>query len=187
MTTARRWLAVIIALAIGCAIDGRAVPLRAQGEVAPLVVIETSQGTVTFVTFPNEAPLTVAHIIALVKRGFYDGQRIHRAIPGFVVQFGDPQTRDEGARSVWGLGTAASSGTPVGVAEITKRRPHLQGAVGLAHMGEPAKGDSQIYITLERRPDLDGQYSVFGQVVDGADVLARLRVGDLITRVFVRE
>src|SRR5262249_21639196 len=147
----------------------------------------TSIGSVTFVTFPNEAPLTVSHIVDLVKRGFYDGQRIHRAIPGFVVQFGDPQTRDLTARSVWGLGAEASSGAPVGVAEITKRRPNLQGAVGLAHMGDPAQGDSQIYITLAKRPDLDGQYAVFGQVVDGAAVLSQLQVGDEIRRVFVRE
>jgi len=187
VTPSRRWLAGIAALAISCVVAGHGARLGAQGEMAPLVVAETSQGTVTFVTFPGEAPVTVGHILALVKRGFYDGQRIHRVVPGFVVQFGDPQTRDENTKSVWGLGAAASSGTPVGIAEITERRPHLQGAVGLAHMGEPAKGDSQIYITLDKRADLDGQYAVFGQVVDGADVLARLRVGDLISRVFVRE
>jgi peptidyl-prolyl cis-trans isomerase B (cyclophilin B) len=185
--TRRRWLAGALAVAISCAFDGHRATLEAQADIAPLVVIETSRGTMTFVTFPADAPATVAHILGLVKRGFYDGQRIHRAVPGFVVQFGDPQTRDDAARSVWGLGAAASSGTPVGIAEIGKRRLHLEGAVGLAHMGEPARGDSQIYITLERRPDLDGQYAVFGQVVDGADVLPQLQVGDSIVRMSVRE
>ncbi len=138
-------------------------------------------------TFPADAPLTVAHVTDLARRGFYDGQRIHRVVSGFVVQFGDPQSRDVNIRELWGRGGAASSGVPIGVAEITKRRPNLQGAVGLAHMGEPGKGDSQIYITLARRTDLDGQYAVFGQVVEGADVLTRLQVGDEIRRVYIRE
>ena len=161
--------------------------LAAQFESAPLIVVETSKGLFSFVTFPNEAPRTVAHIVDLVKAGFYDGQRIHRAIPGFVIQFGDPQSRELSTRELWGRGPAASSGKPIGIAEITKRRPNLAGAVGLAHMGEPAKGDSQSYVTLDRRVDLDGQYAVFAQVVDGAEVLARLQVGDEIRRMYVRE
>ena len=179
---------VVACLALACAlfVAGSA-RLRAQIDDGPLVVLDTTQGTVAFVTFPEEAPATVAHVVALVRRGFYDGQRFHRAVPGFLVQFGDPASRDLRARERWGLGRDASSGTPVGVAEITKRRPNLQGAVGLAHMGEPAKGDSQIYITLERRADLDGQYAVFGQVVEGADVLTRLQVGDEIRRAYIRD
>jgi peptidyl-prolyl cis-trans isomerase B (cyclophilin B) len=164
-----------------------AAPLAAQLKTAPLVVVETSKGTFAFVTFPTEAPKTVAHLVALVRRGFYDGQRVHRALPGFLVQFGDPQTRDPSKRELWGRGDAASSGTPIGVSEISKKRPHLAGAVGVAHMGNPARADSQIYITLAPRPDLDGQYTVFGQVVEGEDVPAKLQVGDEITRVFVRE
>lgn len=160
--------------------------VQAQDD-APLVVVETTKGSFAFVCFPADAPVTVAHIVALVKAGFYDGQRIHRAIPGFLVQFGDPQTRDVAARDRWGRGAAAASGTPVGVAEISKRRPHLSGAVGMAHMGVPAKADSQIYVTLARRSDLDGQYAVFGQIAQGADVLPRLEVGDEIIRVYLRE
>jgi cyclophilin family peptidyl-prolyl cis-trans isomerase len=129
--------------------------------------------------------VTVAHVVALVKSGFYDGQRIHRAAPGFVVQFGDPQTRDPSTRALWGRGAAAASGKPVGAAEITRRRLHVKGAVGMAHMGDPAKGDSQLYVTLAPRPDLDGQYAVFGQVTNGQEVVESLQVGDLITRVYV--
>jgi cyclophilin family peptidyl-prolyl cis-trans isomerase len=155
--------------------------------VAPLLVVDTSKGTFTIQTFPNDAPKTVEHIAMLVRNHFYDGQHVHRALSGFVVQFGDPQSRDLGKRDVWGLGDAASSGKPVGVAEMTARRTHTAGAVGLAHMGEPAKGDSQIYIALAARHELDGKYAVFGQVVEGADVPAMLEVGDEITRVTVRE
>ncbi len=184
--TRRRALLWLLGL-IASTVVGAHGDVAAQSDTAPLIVVETSKGSFAFVTFPIEAPRTVAHIVDLVKAGFYDGQRVHRAIPGFVIQFGDPQSRDLSKRELWGRGAAASSGKPIGVAEITKRRPHLAGAVGLAHMGEPAKGDSQIYVTLDRRADLDGQYAVFAQVVDGADVLARLQVGDEIRRMYVRE
>jgi cyclophilin family peptidyl-prolyl cis-trans isomerase len=152
-----------------------------------VVVVETSKGTFVFETYPEEAPVTVAHVVSLVRQRFYDGQRVHRAIPGFVVQFGDPQTRDLERRHSWGRGAAGGSGTQVGVAEITTRRLHRRGAVGMAHMGDPAKADSQVYVTLAPRPDLDGRYVVFGGVISGLDVPSRLAVGDEIRRVFIRE
>jgi cyclophilin family peptidyl-prolyl cis-trans isomerase len=151
----------------------------------PVVVVETARGTFSFETFPNDAPLTVAHIVALVSSGFYDGQRVHRAVPGFVVQFGDPQSRDLAKRELWGRGPAAASGKPIGAVELTKRRVHVKGAVGVAHMGDPGKADSQIYITLANRPDLDGQYVVFGQVIGGDEVPAALQPGDVITRAYL--
>ena len=152
----------------------------------PVVVVETSKGTFSFEMFPNEAPVTVAHVLALVRARFYDGQRVHRAQPGFVVQFGDPQTRDPGKRELWGRGAAAGSGKPVGAVETSKKHPHVKGAVGLAHMGDPNKAESQIYVTLVRRSDLDGRYVVFGQVISGEDVPSELQVGDDIRRVYVR-
>lgn len=160
--------------------------LSAQRSV-PLIVVETSRGTFAFDTYPKEAPVSVAHIVQLAKSGFYDKQRVHRAVSGFLAQFGDPQTRDLDKRSDWGRGDAASSGSPIGVAEISLKRKNVALAVGLAHAGEPAKADSQLYILLEARPALDGQYAVIGQVVEGEDVPARLQVGDEITRVYVRE
>jgi cyclophilin family peptidyl-prolyl cis-trans isomerase len=161
---------------------------RAAGQSrGPVVVVETVRGSFEFETFPIDAPLTVAHIVGLVKSGFYDGQRVHRAVPGFVVQFGDPQTRDVDTRPSWGRGAAAASGKPIGAAEITERRVHVKGAVAVAHMGDPAKGDSQIYVALANRPDLDGQYVVFGQVTDGDDVPGALQVGDVIVRVYLKQ
>ena len=162
-------------------------PLSAQLKTAPLIVVETEKGTFAFETFPNEAPLTVEHIVALVRAGFYDGQRVHRALSGFIVQFGDPQTRDLAKRELWGRGAGASSGKAIGTAEISKRRRNDAGAVGVAHMGDPAKADSQIYVTLAPRHDLDGQYAVFARLTEGEEVPARLVAGDLIRRVFVRE
>jgi peptidyl-prolyl cis-trans isomerase B (cyclophilin B) len=153
----------------------------------PRIVVETSEGTFEIETYPDDAPKTVAHVVALVRQGFYDGQRIHRAVPGVLVQWGDPQSRDLAQEADWGRGAAASSGNPVGAAEISKKRPHRAGAVALSHPGVPAQGDSQIYVTLADRPDLNGKYAVFGQVVSGSEVPARLERGDLIRKVYVKE
>jgi len=140
----------------------------ASAQPGLVIVVETTKGAFAFETYPNEAPKTVAHVIQLVRDGFYDGQHFHR-------------------ESDWGRGQAATSGTPVGVPEMSKKRTHTKGAVALAHTGDPAKADSQIYVTLADRPDLDGRYTVFGHVVAGADVPARIQRGDLITRMYVRE
>jgi peptidyl-prolyl cis-trans isomerase B (cyclophilin B) len=154
---------------------------------APVIVVDTTKGTFEIETYPTEAPRTVAHVVDLVKRGFYDGQRVHRAAPGFVVQWGDPRSRDTAQSADWGLGEAASSGTPIGVAEITKKRTHTIGAVAMAHDGIPGHADSQMFVTLADRPDLNGKYAVFGHVVTGEDVPARLERGDLIRRMYLKD
>jgi cyclophilin family peptidyl-prolyl cis-trans isomerase len=153
----------------------------------PVIVVETTRGAFAFETYPDDAPKTVAHIVQLVRKGFYDGQRFHRALPGFVIQWGDPRSRDPEAQADWGRGDQASSGTPIGAPEISRKHLQTKGAVGVAHYGDPAKGDSQIYVTLADRPDLNGRYAVFGHVVAGADVPERIQRGDLITRMYVRE
>jgi peptidylprolyl isomerase len=154
---------------------------------APVLIVETSKGSFEIETYPVEAPKTVAHVVALVKRGFYDGQRVHRALPGFVVQWGDPRSRETAAESEWGRGPAASSGAPIGAAEITKKRLHTRGAVAMAHPGVPGQADSQMYVTLADRRDLNGKNTVFGQVIAGGDVPARLERGDVIRKMSVRE
>jgi peptidyl-prolyl cis-trans isomerase B (cyclophilin B) len=174
----------LVLAAIGCYLV--LAPISAQ-RTTPVVVVETSQGTFAFEMFPREAPLSVGHIEKLVRAGFYDGQRVHRAVPGFIVQFGDPQTRDLDKRGVWGRGAEASSGQPVGVAEMSSAHKNVKSAVGLAHMGEPAQADSQLYVLLDTRSELDGQYAVIGQVVEGDEIPARLQAGDQIRRVYVRE
>jgi peptidylprolyl isomerase len=174
-------LAALLLVAIGLA---AAAPAQTTG---PVVVVETAKGTFAFETFPAEAPKTVAHIVALVKRGFYDGQRVHRALPGFVVQWGDPRSRDVGQEGDWGRGEAASSGSPIGIAEMSKLHRHVKGAVGVAHQGTPATADSQIYVTLADRPDLNGRYVVFGRIISGGEVPEQLQKGDLIRRMYVKE
>jgi len=149
----------------------------------PVIVVETVKGTFEFETYPNEAPRTVARIVELVNKRFYNGQRVHRVVPNFVMQLGDPATRDMTRQADWGRG---GSGTPVGVAEITKSRTHVKGAVAMAHAGDASKADSQWYVTLSPQTRLDGQYTVFGKVISGMDVVSKLEVTDRIIRVTVR-
>ena len=163
-----------------------AASVSAQDRPGPVVVVETDRGTFSFDTYPADAPRTVAHVLELIKRGFYDGQRVHRAESGFVVQWGDPRSRDLSQRANWGRGPDASSGNPIGVSEITKKRRHTRGAVGVAHAGLPSQADSQIYVTLADRPDLNGRYTVFGHIVDGEDVVSALQAGDQIRKMSIR-
>ena len=174
-----------IARVIACALLLAPVVLRAQ--TGPVIVVETTKGAFAFETYDNEAPKTVAHVVQLVRQGFYDGQRVHRALAGFVVQWGDPRSRDTSREADWGRGDAASSGAPIGAAEMSRKHTHTKGAVAMAHPGDPSKADSQIYVTLADRPDLDGRYAVIGHIIAGADVPARLQRGDLITRMYVRQ
>src|SRR5688500_9262838 len=161
--------------------------LAAQGAAqksagaGPVLVVETGKGTFQIEMYPGEAPKTVEHILALAKRNFYNGHRVHRVVKGFVVQFGDPQSRDMTKRDRWGSG---GSGRSIGVAEI--KRKHVVGAVAAAHIGDPRLGDSQMYITFAAQPKLDRDYTVFGQVRSGMDVAQKLTVNDIIRRITVK-
>jgi len=160
-----------------------AVPTPRSG---PVIVIETAKGAIEFETYPDDAPKTVAHVVSLAKRGFYNGMRFHRVVPGFIVQVGDPQSRDMSKREWWGRGDFAGSGTPVGVAEISKKHLHVRGAVAMAHPGNPAEADAQFYITLTAQPKLDGKYAVFGRVISGLDVVAKIQVADVVKKLYVK-
>ena len=174
-------LGAAVAVLVGPTLAGQ------RARPAPVIVVETTKGTFAFETYPAEAPKTVAHVVALVRRKFYDGQRIHRVVPGILVQWGDPQSRDARKEADWGRGAAASSGQPIGVSEIPTKRPHVAGAVAMAHPGSPAAADSQMYVTLAKRTELDGYYTVFGYVIAGPDVPSRMQRGDVITRMYVKE
>src|SRR5215218_990242 len=126
-------------------------PARAPAKAgpAPVIVLETAKGTIEIETFPEDAPKTVEHIVALVKKNFYNGMRFHRAEENFLVQVGDPQSRDMSRESWWGRGPG--SGSPIGVSEITKKRRHAPGTVAMAHVGDAKLADSQFYIIIQPR------------------------------------
>ena len=151
----------------------------------PIVVLETEKGVIEFETYPEEAPKTVARILELVKKGFYNGHRFHRAEPNFLIQVGDPQSRNVAMQEWWGRG--AGTGKPIGVAEITKKRRHIRGAVAMAYPGsDPRAADCQFYVTLRPAPELDSKYTVFGKVISGLAVVDRIRRSDILRKASVR-
>jgi cyclophilin family peptidyl-prolyl cis-trans isomerase len=172
-----------------CALVVMAFPLPARQTspgAGPVIVLETAKGTIEFETYPDEAPRTVAQIVGLVKRDFYDGQRFHRADPAFgLIQIGDPQSRNMLMQELWGR---AGSGKPVGVAEITKKRRHVRGAVGIAYPGtDPRSADSQFFIDTKPHPEWDAKYTVFGHVTTGMDVVDRIQIADVLRKAYVKE
>lgn len=153
----------------------------------PVIVLETVKGIIELETYPEEAPKTVAQIVGLVKKNFYNGQRFHRAADtGFgLIQIGDPQTRNMTMREWWGRG---GSGKPIGVAEITKKRRHVRGAVAMAYPGtDPRSADSQFFINTKPHPEWDAKYTVFGRVIKGMDVVEKIQISDVLKKAYVKE
>ena len=190
----RQVMVIALLLAIGGTAQLGAQTARGRGVASPLpvVVFETSKGNFEVEFYPDDAPKSVEHILRLVRLNFYNGLRVHRFVAGFVVQFGDPQTRDMTKRDRWGGG---GSGRAIGVAEISPKRTHKLGAVALASDSRgPTSADSQIYICLNGPAryappnyELNGKYAVIGQVTSGMDVVQKLRELDVIRRAAVKQ
>jgi peptidylprolyl isomerase len=136
-------------------------------------ILETNQGTLTFELFPDSAPKTVARFSELVKKGFYNGLAFYRVVPKFLVQTGDPS----------GGGTGGSGQNLP--AEFNERK-HGVGTVGMARRHDPDSADSQFYICLEPQPFLDGKYTVFGQVIDGLELLPKIQEGDTVRKLSLK-
>jgi cyclophilin family peptidyl-prolyl cis-trans isomerase len=149
----------------------------------PVIVLETVKGTIEIELFAKEAPKSVERLLTLVGQNFYRGQRFHRVEPNFLIQIGDPASRDFTKRARWGQG---GSGQAIGVAEIVRTRRHVRGAVGLAHAGRPERADSQFYIMRGARPGLDGKYTIVGRVIAGMDVVDKTELNDMVRRAFVK-
>ena len=181
-------IAMIATLGVVAAVGAQTAGRGGAKGALPVVVFETAKGSFEVEFYPTEAPKSVEHILTLVRRNFYNGLRVHRFVEGFVVQFGDPQTRDMTKKASWGSG---GSGRTIGVAEISPKRPHKLGAVALAYAsrGGPTSADSQLYVCLNgpaRYSALEGDYAVIGQVVSGMDVVQQLRELDVIRRATVK-
>jgi cyclophilin family peptidyl-prolyl cis-trans isomerase len=165
-----------------------AMPAFAQGggqaaPAGPVLVFETEKGTFEIETFPKEAPKTVGHIVGLVEKRFYNGLRVHRVVNNFVVQLGDPQTRDMTKKDAWGSG---GSGKPIGVAEFSKTMKHSVGMVSMAHAGQPERADSQFFIVIGPASHLDGKHQIWGRIASGMDVVRKLAMPDRIIRASVK-
>jgi cyclophilin family peptidyl-prolyl cis-trans isomerase len=136
-----------------------------QNKVAEL---HTSAGEIDIRFFPDVAPNHVKNFIDLAEKGFYNGTKFHRVIPGFMIQGGDPNTVS-GSPSTWGTG---GSGKNVG-AEFSSVK-HKRGIVSMARSSAPDSASSQFFIMVADYPSLDGQYSVFGQVTKGLDIADKI-------------
>jgi len=133
-----------------------------------VAVIQTTLGTIMFEFFPEDAPNHVANFKKLAGEGFYNGITFHRVIPGFMIQAGDPNTKDDD-RSNDGLG-----GPGYTIDAEFNDRPHKRGTVSMARKPDPNSAGSQFFICHQAQPGLDGQYTVFGQVVHGIDVVDKI-------------
>ena len=157
-------------------------PADSAGTMAPRLVITMEKGgDITLELFPKDAPKHVENFVSLARKGFYDGQRVHRVEPNFVVQFGDPQSKTlpmDHPR----MGTG-DPGYKI-KAEFNSRK-FERGVLGMARSQDPDSGGSQVYIMLGPAPFLNGKYTAFGQVTKGMDVVDKIRVGDRITSIKV--
>ncbi len=134
-----------------------------------IAVIDTKFGTIKFKLFDNIAPKTTANFVKLANSGFYDGTVFHRIMPGFVIQGGDPNTI-KGDKSTWGLGDAGYTIPP----EFSTSINFTKGMVGMARGSDVNSGSSQFFITLGDAPWLNDQYTLFGQVISGQDVVDKI-------------
>jgi peptidyl-prolyl cis-trans isomerase B (cyclophilin B) len=134
------------------------------------LVIETNFGTIQAELYTDIAPKTVAHMKQLAKEGFFDSLLFHRVIPGFVIQGGDPNTR-HGNPDTWGMG---QPGQPTVQAEFSKES-HKKGILSMARKGNDVNsGTSQFFICVADVPSLDNQYTVWGKVTKGMDVVDKI-------------
>jgi len=133
--------------------------------------IHTTAGEIDIRFFPDVAPNHVKNFIDLAQKGFYNGTKFHRVIPGFMIQGGDPNTKSSDTSS-WGMGGA---GTKVN-AEFSEV-PHKRGIVSMARSTDPNSASSQFFIVVKDSSFLDRQYTVFGQVTKGMDVADKIVSG----------
>ena len=132
------------------------------------VIIKTDFGSIKFSLPPDIAPETVRNFLELAKSGFYNGTLFHRVIPGFMIQGGDPNTKNPD-KNMWGQG-----GPGFNLKAEFSPRSHLRGIVSMARSTDPDSAGSQFFIVTSDSTFLDRQYTVFGEVVDGMEVADKI-------------
>jgi cyclophilin family peptidyl-prolyl cis-trans isomerase len=158
---------------VGRSVDDPAWIAHLTPQFSPHAFIDTDKGTIEIELAILDAPITVDNFMALARKGFFTGVTIHRVVPDFVVQDGDPRGDGEG-------------GPGYTIRDELNQRPYLRGTVGMALDWEDT-GGSQFFITHSPQPHLDARYTVFGHVVNGMDVVDRLAIGDVIRGVRIRD
>jgi peptidyl-prolyl cis-trans isomerase B (cyclophilin B) len=180
--------AVVAALALGllAASAAFAAPAKPKKKPTPktakvrdyahtFALLHTSQGDLTIRFFNDRAPNHVKNFIDLAASRFYDGTLFHRVIRDFVVQGGDPPTKDPKNSYIWGnAGNTDAKGNPVTLKPEFNDTSHKRGIVSMARSSAPDSASSQFFVVLKDYPSLDRQYTVFGEVVKGMDVVDRI-------------
>ena len=142
---------------------------KAEGAIGPKAILKTKFGDMDIVFFPEKAPKHVENFIALAKSGFYNGTIFHRVIPGFMIQGGDPNTKDLNKPETYGQG-GPSQRLKAEFNDI----PHRRGILSMARTNDPNSAGSQFFIVVKDSNFLDGQYTVFGEVVKGMEVVDKI-------------
>ena len=151
--------------AASAAVTNQTPPSSAK-EVA---VVTTSEGVMVLEFYPDVAPNHVANFKKLARSGFYDGTAFHRVIPGFMIQGGDPNTKNDSAKDTWGMG-----GPGYAINAEFNSKHHARGILSMARSSDPNSGGSQFFICHADAGSLDNQYTVFGNLVKGFDVLDKI-------------
>jgi peptidyl-prolyl cis-trans isomerase B (cyclophilin B) len=141
-------------------------PSATQNEVA---VIKTSEGEMVAEFWPDVAPETVENFKKLARQGFYDGTAFHRVIKGFMIQGGDPLTKDESKQSRWGTGDPGYK-----IKAEFNEKSHTRGVLSMARSQDPNSAGSQFFICHGEPKFLDRQYTAFGKLIKGDDVLEKI-------------
>ena len=151
-----------------------------------LVLIETSEGNITIELDFDKAPITSANFIKYVESGFFNNTIFHRVIPGFVIQGGDPNSKDENrmndgtggrAGKFFGIGREDDPSTWTIPAEFNDK-DHVKGTLSMARSKDPNSGSSQFFVCHASTPQLNNQYTVFGQVIQGLEVIDQIVYSD---------
>ena len=168
--------------------------------------IETDKGNIELELNREAAPNTVDNFVKLSKQGFYDGTTFHRVVPNFVIQGGDPLSKDPNAKNVGSGGPGYTfkdeiNPKALGLSDdviqqledkgytfnfLLKSIPHKVGTISMANSGPNTNGSQFFIVTTQDQPNLDGMYTAFGQVVSGMDVVQKIQQGDIIKKITIK-
>ncbi|MEW5765134.1 MAG: peptidylprolyl isomerase [Acidobacteriota bacterium] len=139
-----------------------------------VAVLQTTAGRIVLRFFPGKAPLHVKNFVNLCRSGFYNGTKFHRVLPGFVIQGGDPNTKG-GDPSTWGTGgNVGPDGKEITVKAEFNDVHHARGILSMARASDPDSASSQFFICVGDAGPLDRQYTAFGEVIEGMDVVDKI-------------
>ncbi|HLA62253.1 MAG TPA: peptidylprolyl isomerase [Nitrospiraceae bacterium] len=166
---------LVIGLLTGCGGKADVKPVAPPPIPGPKAIIKTKFGDIHIKLYPDVAPNHVENFIKLAKSGFYDGTIFHRVIPGFMIQGGDPNTKNSLRKDTYGQGGPKDEkGNPIVLKAEFSDIPHKRGIVSMARANEPDTAGSQFFVVVEQSPFLDGKYTVFGEVTKGLGVADRI-------------